>query len=407
MRPAALLCLRSIEILYRKTPLFRIYLYVKIGIMLNSGDVEANALTQWPIVGHSTTITLLQRTLSHAQMANEATRRNAGPRHAYLFTGARHIGKTLLAETFAKALLCTGISEDGDQTTLSVRPCNSCRSCRLTTSGNHPDLRRFQPLDKSGEADRHNGMLRVEQASDIIHEAVLSPLESQYKCFIIQDVHTANASFANKLLKTLEEPPPHVILLLTATDKSSLLPTIVSRCQLFELRPVNQTEIAAALTEKWGTSEEQAQLLSRLSNGRIGWAIEQSASGTTTEWRQEQLEILWRLIESDRVARLSYVESLVAKRSSQDIFPLIELWTVWWRDILLAQSNALDACTNIDVISEIEKFAQQISPSAVQAYIYTLKKIEGYLRHTTNMRLALDVLLLKLPALERSLRTSN
>src|SRR5688572_31588769 len=91
---------------------------------------------------------------------------------------------------------------------------------------NHPDLRIVQPLDKDGAVDRADGTLRTEQAAEIIHEAALRPMEGRYKVFLIQDFHNANPTFANKLLKTLEEPPDHVLLLLTARDRESILPTI-------------------------------------------------------------------------------------------------------------------------------------------------------------------------------------
>ena len=124
--------------------------------------------------------------------------------------------------------------------------------------------------------DRANGTLRVEQAAEIIHEAALRPMEGAYRIFLIQDMHTANDSFSNKLLKTLEEPPDHVVLCLTALDRTGLLPTIVSRCQVLDLRPLPWTVIRSALVERWRVEPAQAELLARLANGRLGWAVRQA-----------------------------------------------------------------------------------------------------------------------------------
>ncbi len=124
--------------------------------------------------------------------------------------------------------------------------------------------------------DRFDGELRAEQAVALIRDAMLRPVEGRYRIFLLQDIHTANASFANKILKTLEEPPSHTILLLTATDRQSVLPTIVSRCQVLELRPLDRLAVVDALQAGWAVDGEQAALLARLSNGRLGWAVEQS-----------------------------------------------------------------------------------------------------------------------------------
>ena len=141
--------------------------------------------------------------------------------------GPRHVGKTTLARTFAKALLCVDPF---------VRPCGKCRSCQLIERGSHPDFRLIQPTDKDGALDRSDGTLRAEQATEIVRDVALRPLEGAYKIFLLQDMDAAHPAFANKLLKTLEEPPNRVILLVTAADRSLVLPTILSRCQIFDFK---------------------------------------------------------------------------------------------------------------------------------------------------------------------------
>lgn len=345
----------------------------------------AEPLTQtnhaWPIFGHFGIVHLLQRAVSPT---------GTGPRHAYLFLGPRHAGKTTLATIFARALLCTSPES---------RPCETCRACRLMQAGNHPDFRMVQPLDREGNVDRVNGMLRVDQATELVREATLSPVEGRYKVFLIQEMQTANDSFANKLLKTLEEPPAHVVLCLTAPDRAGLLPTIVSRCQVMELQLLGAALIENALKEHWQTDPERARLLAHLSSGRLGWAVEQLANDGTWQERTEQLHQLWELTRSGRLQRLAFAEKLSAKRDERQLFGMLELWTTWWRDVMLAQSGCIEACSNIDHQDQIMRQAEALSPVAVQRYIHTLKRIEGYLQHTTNTRMALEVLLLRLPRL--------
>lgn len=339
----------------------------------------ATSKPAWNIYGHERTVDLLQKTLQLS----------GGPRHAYLFLGARHVGKSTVARTFAKAMLC---EED-----VAQKPCGVCRPCRLIDSGNHPDFQLIQPRDKDGNPDRENGLLRVEQAAHIIQDSVLSPLNSRYKIFVIQEMHQAHPSFANKLLKTLEEPPAHVIFCLTAPDRASLLPTIVSRCQVCELRALPLETIESALRSDWQVDADEARLLARLSTGRLGWAVEQLDNKNMLQKRQDDLETLYQLTRAGRVERLAFAEKLSSVRNDRQLFGMIELWVLWWRDVLLAQSGYMDACCNVDKQAEILQHAQAIPQQIVQQYIHTLQRIESYLRHTTNLRMALDVALLQLP----------
>ncbi len=315
--------------------------------------------------------------------------------HAYLLLGTPQVGKTTFARAFAMALLCSDRQH---------APCYTCRSCQLMAANSHPDFRIVQPTaraDKEFVVDRQKGELRAEQAETLIREVALRPMEGQRKVFLVQDMHLANPTFANKILKTLEEPPAHAIILVTARHRAELLPTIVSRCQVIELRPLDQPVIVDALQRGWQASAQEADLLARLCGGRLGWAVDQLRSPDRRDERIQHLESLWRLIGADRLERLRFAGELAAQRDNQRLFGLLESWTSWWRDVLLTQSDCADACSNIDQHDRIARHAQAIDLGAVHAYLATLSRIEGYLRHTVNTRLALDVLLLKLPTLSK------
>jgi DNA polymerase III subunit delta' len=350
----------------------------------------------WPIAGHEWAVRFLrQLTTPHGGAGGNGAAifaASAALRHAYLFLGPAHIGKSTLAQLFAQAILCSHETE---------RPCGACRACGLLARGIHPDFRLVQPTDKDGEIDRVDGLLRAEAANDVVREAALRPVEAAYKVFLIQDFHRAHAAFANKLLKTLEEPPPNVILCLTALDRQQLLPTIVSRCQTLELRPTPREQIRQALIEKGQADPARADLLARLANGRTGWAMTQLAGGDDDR-RLEQLQLLWQLAAAGSVERLAWAEKTAANRNNVHLFGLLELWVNWWRDVLLYQSGCGDACNNIDQQERIAAHAQAVAQPDIRAYLETLQRIEGYLHHTVNTRLALDVLALRLPHLKKS-----
>ncbi len=351
---------------------------------------------RWPVFGHTWAVQLLAKTILPA-----AASERGGPSHAYLLLGAPQLGKTTLAKAYAQALLCTHAS---------ARPCHRCRACELVARNAHPDVQLFQPRTKlpnkdESVVDRLDGKILADQADVLVHDAALRPVEGRYRILLIQDVHRANDTFQNKVLKTLEEPPPNTILLLTALDRTSVLPTIVSRCQVLNLRPLDVPTVEKALIDGWSAAPEQAALYARLANGRPGWAVNQLADPDSRRRRAEQLQALWRLLAADRVDRLAFAETMASDRSgsrdNRQLFGMLELWTGWWRDVLLVQAGCPEACSNVDQVAELQRqarlLAQEPGKESVRKLMYTLQRIEQYLHHTVNTRLALDVLVLNLP----------
>lgn len=348
--------------------------------------------TRWPVYGHRWAVAHL--TLALAAGAAHG----GGPRHAYLFQGPRQIGKSTFVRAYAQTLLCTG----------EVAPCGECRSCKLMERRSHPDFFRVAPLDKPPDdraqgakvpkVDRVGGTLYVDQARQVIHDVQLRPIEGRYKVFHIQDAQVANDSFFNALLKTLEEPPESTVICLTATDRNAILPTILSRCQVLELHPLDLETVAEALRTGWNVSADQAQLLTRLANGRLGWAVEQAQHADLWDERRQRLEQLWALLGADRVERLAASEALAARGAS--LYTTLELWVTWWRDLLLVQAGCAEACANVDQHDRLREQARGLEPNDVQRFVRTLQRVDGLLKETTvNVRLALDTLLLQMPSL--------
>src|SRR5579859_700489 len=206
---------------------------------------------EWGIVGHEHAINGLRRAIGSDRV-----------RHAYLFTGPEHIGKALLAKRFAQTLLCTG---GPDLHVAPQNPCNACLSCRKVMHGNHPDVHYIsRPPDRQ--------FILIEQVRALQGDAARKTLEGRRNIFIIQGMHEMNIQAANCLLKTLEEPEPDVVLLLTVPDPGLLLPTILSRVQQVSMHLLTSTQIREALEQLWKVEPREANVIAALAAGRMGWA---------------------------------------------------------------------------------------------------------------------------------------
>ncbi len=319
----------------------------------------------WQVVGHKWAVDLLKRALAGERVA-----------HAYLFTGPPQIGKTSLALNFAQALNC--LDEE--------KPCGQCLACNKIAHSNHPDV---QVIEGEGRT------LKIEQMRILRHEAALSPLEGQWKVYIIRRMEQATAEAANCLLKTLEEPPAGVILVLTASESEALLPTIVSRCQVLNLRPLATETVQRALQERWGVDAERAQLLARLSGGRLGWAVAVSLDSAILPRREKHLDEMMELMGQGRVERLEYAQQL--SHNPEAAPELLHLWLSWWRDLLLKASGSSAGMMNADRENTLREQAQRFSLDQVRNFVQALRTAVWQLEHNANTRLTLEVLMLSLP----------
>lgn len=332
--------------------------------------METDTTSQpWPVIGHDWAVDLLRPAVSTGH-----------PPHALLITGSPNVGKGTLARSLAQGLLCTA----------SRRPCGVCRACRLVANGNHPDLRWIEPQGNS---------LKIAQVRELTRQLVLAPLEGAWQIAVLDRFELATAGAANALLKTLEEPPTGVVLVLLAQEAEMLLPTIVSRCQIIPLRPLPRTTVERALIGQWGVVAEKARLLSHICGGRLGWAVSAAASSELMERRTQRLNDLVRLLHSNRVARFAYIEPL-AREPSESILENLELWAVWWRDVLLLTSNSSVPLTNIDRQPELAQIAGHCNTTVAQSALSALQTALHQLSRNANTRLALEILLLDFPFLQ-------
>ncbi len=330
------------------------------------------SLSTWPIFGHQWAVDLLDRGLQANRLP-----------HALLLAGPPQIGKRTLATALAAALICTA----------EHKPCGQCRACRLVAQGVHPDVR----LVSADDSERgREGVLKIDQIRALQREAALAPMEAPHKVFILRELERANLPAANALLKTLEEPPGHVVLLLTSARPHALLPTIISRCQVLALRSLPRQQVAEALVARWDATREQAELLARLADGCLGWAVQRLTDSQAWDERTRRLAEVRALTQQSRLQRLAYADEL--SRTPAALLPTLALWTSWWRDVLLVQQGCAGSLRNVDLAGDLAREASRFDPGQVHRYLARLHAAPTQINQNANARLLLETLVLHIPA---------
>ena len=258
--------------------------------------------------------------------------------HAYLFTGSRGIGKTTCAKILAKAVNCEH-PVDGD-------PCNQCATCRGIDDGSVLDVTEIDAASNNG----------VDSIRDLRDEVAFTPVVGKYRVYIIDEVHMLSAGAFNALLKTLEEPPAHVIFILATTEVHKLPATILSRCQRFDFNRIAPEAIASRVSfvaqqEGLSITPDAAMLLARLADGALRDALsllDQCASGVTAidaaavaaatgmASREALYELTACVARRDAAGALAAVDTLY--RSSKDMERLCAEWIGYIRNLMVLKS---------------------------------------------------------------------
>jgi DNA polymerase-3 subunit delta' len=324
----------------------------------------------WGMLGHQWAVNLLRGNLARGRM-----------RHAYLFIGPEGVGRRTLAIRMVQALNCIRQPAPGE-------PCGECHTCDRIARMEYPDLAIVQ-------AERRGGTLKVDQVRDLQRSLALAPYEGRYRVALLLRFEEAHRSASNALLKTLEEPPPQVVMLLTANNVERLLPTIVSRCEVIRLRPVPLETVVQGLHTTWKIPQKKAENLAHISGGRPGYAIRLFQNPEHMTQRLTWIEEQYHLINASRVERFDYIDPLY--KDKERLRSILLVWISLWRDVLLAATGAPTPITNLDQTRQVESLAERFGLDTARKFILSLERTINLLERNVNPRLVVEILMLDMP----------
>jgi len=330
----------------------------------------------WKTIGQDVTIKILKNSIAAGNMS-----------HAYLIAGPPHIGKATLALDIARYVNCTE----------SDAPCDICQSCRRINNGKHVDINLLSlesPLTPP-ENGKSRKEISIKDIEELQKRASLSAYEGRFRIFIIDGVEDLSEEAANRLLKTLEEPPSYVIFLMLTADEKRVLTTILSRCQKIEMKLVPADVIEQYLIETHGAETDKAKLTARLARGCPGGAITLLDNTKHMQGRIDILNKLQYLLCASYENRFAYIEHLGTDREKN--VDMLDTWLTWWRDVLLTRCECSDVMINIDFSKDIERAAAAFEIGEIKQSIDRIQEAQRQIQQNANVRLVMEVLMLDIP----------
>jgi len=324
--------------------------------------------------------------------------------HAFLFSGPRGVGKTSVARILAKSLNC----EQGPTAT----PCNKCANCKEITDGNSMDVREIDGASNRG----------IDEIRELRENVKFAPAASKYKIYIIDEVHMLTREAFNALLKTLEEPPGHVIFIFATTENHKVPPTILSRCQCYDFRRISLSEIAAnlgrlAAAEAITVSPAALSWIAEAGDGSMRDAqsiFDQVISYAGLTVSDDDVEDILGLADRKYLYRLS--EAIMARNAGACLMILEEAYLAGidmkhfysmllkhFRNLLLVKIAA-DGISSFDIAPEqaekLKNQTQNVSRETLQRYLDILLNEADSLRRSQEVRMKIETVLVRMAYLE-------
>lgn len=297
--------------------------------------------------------------------------------HAYIINGERSSGKEFIAKVFATALQC----EKG-----GVEPCGECHSCKQALSGNQPDII-FVSHDKPNTIGVED--IRAQINNDI----AIKPYSSPRKVYIMNEGEKMTVQAQNALLKTLEEPPEYAVILILTANVDSLLPTILSRCVVLNMKPVSDDKVKKYLMEELAVPDYKANICVAFARGNIGKAKMLATSEEFEKVKEEAVTLVKYINDME----ISEIVKAIKKISEYkfDVTDYLDILSVWYRDVLLFKATK-DANSLIfkDELQHIRKVADRSTYEGIETIVKALQQAKRRLDANVNFDLTMELLLL-------------
>ncbi len=317
------------------------------------------------IIGHEKAIETLKRQIEKGSIS-----------HSYIFEGEDGLGKRKVALAFAKTLLCKN---------QGIEPCNQCTSCMKFESLNHPDFFLIEP---------ENGLIKKGEVENLIKNVATAPFESTRKVFIIDNAHMMNTEGMNAILKTLEEPPEYINIILITSSTNKILPTILSRCQNIKFYPVEAKKITDLLVNSYGKLKTEAEFLAEFTKGSVGKSIELATSDDFFAKREEIINLIDILLKGDKTKAISSIGFFNDNKETID--EILDIFLFWFRDLMLYKklgNNPL--IINKDKIEYISKHSY-IKSDKINDIIEKVQQTKEYIKGNANFQLSIETMLLNM-----------
>lgn len=299
--------------------------------------------------------------------------------HAYILQGEAGSGKSMIADTFAMTLVC----ESGE-----IEPCMTCHSCKQAASGNHPDIRHLIP--------ERPDLIKVDEIREqIVNDVGIKPYSAPYKVYIIPGADNMNAAAQNALLKTLEEPPSYVVILLLCRNAEILLETIRSRCVMLNVRPLKDEQVKQYLMKNLQVPDYQAASCAAFAGGSIGRAAMLLENDDFEELRQEVSDLM-KNIKSMDIAQIAKETKKIAALSI-GLTEFLDYLVLWYRDVLLYKATgSIEKLLHPEDRQLIMSMAKESSFEGIEKILTMTEDTKKRFNANVNTETTLELLLLSI-----------
>lgn len=299
--------------------------------------------------------------------------------HAYIINGEKSSGKEFIAKVFAMALQC----EKGD-----VEPCQECHSCKQALSDNQPDIIKVTH-------EKPNSISVDDIRAQINNDVAIKPYSSPYKVYIMNEAEKMTVQAQNAILKTLEEPPEYAVIILLTTNVNSLLPTILSRCVVLNMKPVADEKVRKYLMEQLEVPDYKAEVCVAFARGNIGKAKSLASSEDFENVKAEALSLLKYIQDME----LHEITAAIKKINDYklEINDYLDIMAIWYRDVLLFKATRdVNHLVFREEIQALRRVAQRSSYEGIESVLKALEKAKARLNANVNFELTMELLLMEI-----------